>query len=126
MKNDFDLHSFLIQGLRRLSYRWPIRSQIKTRARIARGQYKCEICGAVVGPTEIRIDHIESVISLDKGFENWDTYIKRLFCSPDNLQAICLGCNKEKTFLENQLRKQFRDEKKIENQSDFIPWKKEK
>jgi hypothetical protein len=60
-------------------------------------QRQCEVCLSWVGSTKIVIDHKEPVISVNKGFVDWNTFVARLWCSIDNLQRICSTCHDLKT-----------------------------
>jgi 5-methylcytosine-specific restriction endonuclease McrA len=111
MKKEFNLQSFLIGGLRRLTYKWPNRSKAMVNARIRRGFYRCAICGGEFKRNEIQIDHIRPVISIRYGFQGWDIFIERLFCDVDNLQVLCKADHASKGFLENKLRKQYKEER---------------
>lgn len=99
------LKSFVIQILRRASYRWPPRSEAKSKARIGYGLYECASCEKSFGPKEINLDHTYPVIPTDVGFTNWDTYIDRLLCTADHFKVLCKSCHSSKTILENSLRK---------------------
>jgi 5-methylcytosine-specific restriction endonuclease McrA len=98
--------------LRKASRFWAPARECLTKARIARGMYKCQSCSAVVGNKEIKIDHIDPVIPIE-GFQTWDDVINRLFCEEDGYQAICKKCHDEKTKKENTQRKAFRKEKAV-------------
>lgn len=102
----------VISALRRLSYKCPMRSAAMTRARIERGKYKCEQCGRIVGVKQIAIDHIDPVHSVEHGFVDWNTFIERLFVTPDKLQVLCqTPCHDAKTKAENKIRKDHRPKK---------------
>lgn len=71
-------------------------------------RYKCEVCNKDgFKSTEVRVDHIipagYSPESRDaaKGW-TWQHLIDRLFCSPDNLQVICLPCHENKTLRDRE------------------------
>lgn len=100
----------LIAGLRRLSYRTPMRSSAMTKARISRGKYKCASCKGTFGRKSIAVDHIEPVVNPDTGFTTFDEYIKRLFCPSSGLQILCnngkKSCHKLKSQLENKRRRE--------------------
>lgn len=66
--------------------------------------YLCALCEGEFPAKEIQVDHIIPVTG-PEGFTTWDNYIERLFCSKDNLQAICVGCHKIKSYNETQERK---------------------
>lgn len=105
--------NFVIATLRRGTYRWYARTQALVNARISRGVYKCNMCEDQFGRKEIQIDHINPVIPLE-GWDSWDGYIARMYCGPEGLSILCKPCHKTKTFLENELRKDYREEKKHE------------
>lgn len=59
--------------------------------------YRCNVCKKEFPSKEIQVDHIKPVVDPKVGFKDWNTYIKRMFCSEKNLQAVCKPCHKEKT-----------------------------
>jgi len=123
----FDLKIFIQKELRRSFKKTPMYREAKAKAReeffvqakngnmMRRVHYKCATCGKFFfdkpGAKEIAVDHIEPVISTKDGYQNFTTYIERLFCSVDNLQVICnykgerdglRSCHKIKTKLEQE------------------------
>jgi len=104
MKKLPDLKSFLRWQLRKISLRWPARTQAMARARVERGAYKCEGCKQIKKAKEIQVDHVVAVVG-PEGFTNWDDFIIRLFCSADGYQILCIDCHQIKTQAENQERK---------------------
>lgn len=103
---DKKFKAFIMSVLRRASRFWKPAQVCKTKARIHRGMYKCSnpLCAKVVGPKEIKIDHIEPVIPVE-GADSWDIVIDRLFCTADGFQAICKECHNKKTSIENEKRR---------------------
>ena len=102
----FSFPNWLRSGLRRMSMRWPPINAARKNARVARGKYLCAGYGetgehivprSVNGKVAIFVDHIEPVGS----FTDWDTYVRKLFCSEDNLQLLCKECHNRKTKNEN-------------------------
>jgi 5-methylcytosine-specific restriction endonuclease McrA len=76
-----------------------------------RVRFPCAICGKKVSRSSIRRDHIDPVINPETGFpltqlgeDDWNVYIKRLFCSGDNIQLICKPCHDGKTKKEKKER----------------------
>ena len=106
------MRHWLVNKLRRLSYQWPPRRQAIVNARIDRGVYICNICKGEFGPKEIQVDHIKPVVDEEIGFVDWNTYIDRLFCSVDGFQILCKTCHGAKTFLEQEIRKQVKQEQR--------------
>ena len=101
----FNFKSWLINVLRRASYKWPARSEALASARIERGLYKCNMCNGSFRRKEVELDHIIPVINVKYGFTTWDEYINRLFCEASNYQVICSLCHVAKTTTENNMRK---------------------
>lgn len=101
--------AFLINALRRASYRWPSRYKALKRAHIGRNEYFCESCG-VIGPKKsIALDHVEPVINPEKGWQDLDVYADRML--PDTeygFQVLCKPCHAIKTNKENEIRKKNR------------------
>lgn len=104
--------AFIVQVLRRGSYRWPPRNEAMKRARIARGVYKCESCQTEVGRKDVSLDHIISVVPLS-GFTTWDEYIERMYCDADGFACICNPCHDAKTAAERVIRNQHKQQKKL-------------
>ena len=110
--SDSRFRSALISALRKFSRFWQPSKIVLNKARIARGMYQCSSCSKIVGPKEIKIDHIEPVVPVT-GFTNWDDLIGRLFCEESGLQAICKDCHQIKTDKENSDRRRCRKEKAV-------------
>lgn len=75
-------------------------------------QRQCEVCDAWVGSTHIAVDHINPVVSVDDGFNDWNEFVDRLWCDIANLQRICDTCHDLKTATEriDRLTKQYTKE----------------
>lgn len=76
--------------------------------------YTCQACGEKANSANIFVDHIDPVVPLDRpqkllgtGDFPWGEYISRLFCTTQNLWAICRECHDYKTSLENKLRREW-------------------
>lgn len=100
------LSAFLFSGLRRLSYRTPMRAECMRKHRVARGKYKCNMCQNIVSRKQIAVDHVLPVIDPNTGFQDWDTYIARLFVEKEGLQVLCKTCHSTKSKEENKIRRQ--------------------
>jgi len=100
------LDKWLIQALRRISYRWPPRSLVMKEARVARGKYRCAECGEVFGRQEVQVDHVHPVINPETGFVDWNTYIARLFCPKSGWQILCKPDHHKKSAQENAIRRE--------------------
>ena len=102
-KPKWNENSAIRSALRRIFVRSPIVIDVKKAARreipkykkdgsLAKRpsvQYKCAECGKWFKGTEIAVDHIVPVIDNLKTFEDWNTFIERLFCEAENLQVLC-------------------------------------
>ena len=53
---------------------------------------------------DIQVDHDIPVIDPIKGFEDWNIFVERLFCDPENLKLLCKPCHKVKTDEEKRVR----------------------
>ena len=75
-------------------------------------QRQCQVCGEWVSTSKMAVDHIEPVISVEEGFQDWNEFIDRLWCDPKNLQRICDTCHDKKTSEERiaRLFKQYSQE----------------
>lgn len=105
---------FVINTLRRASYRWPTRGQAEKRSRVERGVYRCEQCGHQGKRGEFAMDHVVPVVDPIKGFTTFDEYIERMLPdSPEQWQRLCKAkCHKEKTDQENLTRKETKKKRK--------------
>lgn len=110
------LQAAVISGLRRMSYRTPMRAAALDKARVKRGVYKCAKCKKQFKKKDIAIDHVAPVIDVKTGFTSFDKYIKRLFCHDKGLQVLCNtgkdSCHKIKTKKENATRRKNKNESK--------------
>lgn len=100
----FDLNRYIINVLRRASYKLRSRGIALEKARVHYGKYKCAHCAQVFDRQSIQVDHTLPVVPIS-GFDTWDGYIKRLFCSPEELQILCKPCHKMKSNIENKKRR---------------------
>ena len=114
-------HSYIKSVLRKASMRWKPLNEVKSRARVERGLYKCEQCQSIVPATaittlkngktkrvkNIAVDHISPVVPVS-GFDSWDNVIQRLFCDVDGLQLLCRDCHEIKCKEEMSERKTYR------------------
>ena len=99
----------------------------KAEARISPTIYMCALCGQAIcdrytGHSDselsafgdqnimlvngkVKVDHIDPVVCLEKGFQGWTVFYDRMFCDQSNLQCICDVCHYLKTFaIEKPLR----------------------
>jgi Zn finger protein HypA/HybF involved in hydrogenase expression len=94
--------AMIISALRVRSRWWKPAQEVKRKARVGKGTYRCQKC--LKTTKNPQIDHIEPVVPIT-GFTTWDDYINRMFCEEDNFQCLCPDCHDEKTKLEKQKRR---------------------
>lgn len=115
---DAKFKGWIISLLRRGTMRWPPRTECLNKAKTTKKinpktkrlaqHFKCKACKKDFPAKEVVVDHIEPVVDIKKGFENFDTYIERMYCSVKNLQVLCKDCHEEKSRGEKELRKQYK------------------
>lgn len=76
------------------------------RARQADGTYKCSKCLENFNKDDINLDHIQTVICLEKGYTTLDEFAKRLLGNTNNIQCLCIQCHGRKTTEEKKIRKE--------------------
>lgn len=135
------LKNWAITALRKASYRWKPRYNVKKNARVATASYICNMCKEVIYTGKrtltgklldelqelkkefrvgkVNIDHIDPIVPVN-GFSNgsefdFNEYIENLFCDEDKLQVLCQTCHKLKTKKEDEIRK---SNKKKEKSND--------
>ena len=103
--------AFVIQALRRASYRWPSRYKTQAAARIERGKYKCNICGNIFPKKEMEMDHVLPVVPVE-GFKqpredgwDWNEYVERMLPGDEGWSYICIPCHDKKSESENVVRR---------------------
>lgn len=106
-----ELKRFVVSAFRRVSLWWPARNQALKNARVARGIYKCNICGNTYPKKEVVVDHVSPVVKLT-GFKDYDEYVRRMFPPVEGFQIICKIDHHLKTLKEKELRKEYRALKK--------------
>lgn len=104
--------AFIISVLRSGSRRYPPKyetlNEAKTEKKInpktgrLAQHFRCAACLEEFPQKAVQVDHIKPVVDPRRGFTNWDTFIKRLFCDRKNLQVLCETCHKTKTKEEKQ------------------------
>lgn len=117
---------------RRISQWWAPRNAVKKRSQVAPALHRCSKCGSlnyegkseanykkfveqfkseVVNFDGIEIDHIKPVVDVAKGFGTWDEFFEGLFCSEDNLRALCSTCHSLKSLAEGKVRRDVKKKK---------------
>ena len=111
MQKKFNLNGYIFGALRRI-WRWfPERKEaLKRAAGTGKDWYRCADCGNFAYIKDVQIDHKDPVMPV-KGFDSWDKYIGRLFCSAGSLQVLCKPCHKQKSTTENTERRKYKGTK---------------
>lgn len=115
------LKSLIIAKLREASRYWPPKKKARDAAKVkveigkfkngkpkTALKYKCNSCAQLFDREDTHMDHIEPVIDPLIGFQDWNTYIFRLFVMEDKFQCLCSNCHKDKTKKENEVRKKIK------------------
>jgi len=123
-KPPFNQNAAIRGAIRRIFSRSPVKIEVlkKVRREVprynqdgSRGkrdavQYQCAVCKTWVGSTKVEVDHIVPVVEVnEKGFVDWNVFVERLFCGPENLQVICDPCHDKKTQIERMRRQAAKD-----------------
>ena len=103
--------SFIISALRKA--RWPQKYEALKRAYVSMGlnpasgrqrkMYRCAMCGDKFGAKEVSVDHIDPVVDPYVGFQDFDTYVDRLYVEAGGFQVLCSACHAEKTASERRV-----------------------
>ena len=117
---DTKLKAFIINTLRRASFRWKPRGEAKKKYKVKVGEYKtgrakygykCAKCEGIFKSGEVKMDHIDPAVPLD-GWQGFDIFIERMFCEESGFQCLCAECHDAKTAIEREERKRFKELKK--------------
>lgn len=103
--------TFVMNVLRRGTYRWPGRFNSLKKAHKARNAYECNSCKEIFKKKEINLDHKDPVIPVE-GTEDFNVIIDRMYAEEGGWQVLCKPCHKTKTEAENEQRVVIKQEKK--------------
>jgi 5-methylcytosine-specific restriction endonuclease McrA len=125
-KPKYNQNSVIRGALRRAFARSPLVQEVMNESRREVPRYKqdgtrhkknwvqrqCEVCGNWESSSKMAVDHIDPVVSVNEGFQDWNEFISRLWCERKNLQRICDTCHDKKTAEERTARllKQYTEE----------------
>src|ERR1035441_5574068 len=88
-------HNFVLQTLRRGTYRWAFGHLAAKRQSVEHGYKRCESCQGVFATKDTEKDHIEPVIPVT-GFKSWDETISRMFEKSTGYQILCIQRSEER------------------------------
>ena len=126
---EFNLKQYMKNGIRRLSYRYPSRSEAIKLARLpappewANKRVKwvcaCAACKQVFELSDVQADHIEPIIPVTgwpeapkstlyehNGGPDMNVLVYRCFVSPNKYQMMCKPCHSIKSKQENVQRRE--------------------
>lgn len=108
MSKPFNKKAFIINLLRRGTYRYPARNEALKKAKIGRNQYHCKFCGPdkVYGRKDVSVDHRYPVVDPVQGFTGWQDYVDRMFCDESGFDVLCHEHHDLKSAKENLLRRE--------------------
>lgn len=118
---DNKLKAFAISLLRKGTFKWVPRKNVKNEGRkqIKVGNrelwhYQCALCpkDKWYRDKDIVMDHILPVVDEKLGFQGFDTYIERMYPYEAGWQRLCVECHDKKTLKENETRKVSKKKKK--------------
>lgn len=114
MASKFNKRDIYLKSAFRKIWRWsPERKRVIHEAKFVKNGktvFRCRICGDGFVLRKVVVDHIKPVVDPAAGFVDWNTYYARMFCPVAGLQVLCKAtCHKEKTKLENKIRKKSKD-----------------
>jgi 5-methylcytosine-specific restriction endonuclease McrA len=120
MARTFNKKTWIINALRRASFRYPPAIKAIKKARteyyikakngndVKRVDFTCQVCNkAGLKRKEVNLDHIIPVVG-PEGFIDWNNYIERMFCDESNYQIICISCHDEKSSREREEKEAFK------------------
>lgn len=68
---------------------------------------RCARCRKPIARYQLEVDHLHPIVPLNTTLEkmSWDHLIDNVWCDSKDLNAVCKPCHKEKTRVENALRR---------------------
>jgi len=119
-KKYYNQKSFIKGAVRRLFSRSPVVIEVLSGAihptiKGVRGgkQFICVNCKKTFAQKDVQVHHRESVVPLNKTLDDLDynTIVKRIFCTKKNLKVLCISCHKKETIKERVERKKLKKKK---------------
>lgn len=114
-KKTYNLKTRIVAGIRKVWRFSPLRTEVKARCRVKIGVYRCEKCRKLTD--HVDIDHKIPAVDPVLGWQGYNIFIERLFCSVDNLWGLCLRCHDRKSEGEMKIRKASKVKIKLDTES---------
>jgi len=88
----------------------------ESRKRVTRWSL-CRKCGEFTPTYQMEVDHIRSIVPLDKNLEDmsWDEVVNNIWCDKENLDALCKMCHNKKSSEERKERNRIKKERNKKN-----------
>jgi 5-methylcytosine-specific restriction endonuclease McrA len=73
-------------------------------------RWDCTLCKKVCAANEFQVDHLDPVIPINRHYLSLtiEEFYERVNTSDENLRVLCKTCHKEKSWLENKRRREFK------------------
>jgi 5-methylcytosine-specific restriction endonuclease McrA len=100
---------FIRSALRQAFQRYPVKQKVKNANRTAvtgkrhKWLYTCAECAEEFMDKEVQVYHIIPAGSLND-FDDLPSFVKRLYCEPEDMQILCKPCHAVKTAAERKAR----------------------
>ena len=115
---NFNLYAHIKECIRQRFYKWPFYQEALRKARVEIKRYKkdgteylvpnvfykCAKCNQFFKRNKVEVDHIQPVAPLKNATNSIQDLVNRQFT--DKLQVLCKECHKNKSRLENKLRRE--------------------
>lgn len=116
--------TWIMSGLRRMTYRWPPLNEVEKNSRVERGRYKCATCGELFKAGEYAKDHVVPIVPYEgfplhpvTGGPDWTIIIERMLTDVEDLQILCHACHDMKTAIEDSMRASYNQKQKDEEKA---------
>ena len=100
----FSRSPMVIESLKKVRRERPWFKKDGSPAKKPRVEYLCKSCDDWFMGKDVQVDHRIPVVDPVEGFQTWDIFVDRLFCTEDNLDVLCKICHKVKTDEEKRIR----------------------
>ena len=104
---EFDLKKYIVNQLRKISRTWHEKDRALLQALRSYGNYECAQCAKWFEKGQVQVDHILPAVPV-AGWDSFDGFISRLFCTYKELQVLCKPCHSAKSKSENAERRKYK------------------
>ena len=99
-------NAFVVSALRASFRKWPSRGRVMDAAKSERRinpasgrlawHYRCNHCQRDFPAKDVQVDHVQPIVDPSVGFQDWNTFIARLYTEDKGLQVLCKPCHQVK------------------------------